>query len=63
MSGAQVFVSGINWNVTTTSHGEFWRIIIPGDYTIEAVGDAGRTGKVDVTVDGLETSIINIILL
>ena len=62
MSGAQVFVSGINWNLTTTSDGEFWRIIIPGDYTIEAVGSTGRSEKVDVTVDGLETSIVNLTL-
>ena len=62
VSGAEVFVSGINWNVTTTSDGEFWRIIVPGNYTIVVVGDEGMSGLVDVSVDGMKTSIVNITL-
>ena len=61
VEGADVFVAGINWNVTTTSAGEFWRVLAPGQYTIKAVGNAG-TDKVDVTVDENETTVINLIL-
>ena len=62
VSGAEVYVSGINWNVTTTSDGEYWRLLVNGTYTIEAFGDAGRSGMVNVTVDGMETSIVDLIL-
>lgn len=37
---ADVIVDGINQNVRTTERGEYWRLLVPGNYKIrvEAVG-------------------------
>ena len=34
--GAVIHVQGINHNVTTASHGDFWRLLLPGIYTVTA---------------------------
>ncbi|XP_063989160.1 carboxypeptidase D isoform X2 [Diachasmimorpha longicaudata] len=36
IEAAQVGVYGINRNVTTTSRGEYWRLLLPGDYLVYA---------------------------
>ncbi|KAL0114982.1 hypothetical protein PUN28_010506 [Cardiocondyla obscurior] len=33
---ANVIVEGINHNVTTTSNGEYWRLLLPGTYSVYA---------------------------
>ena len=60
--GAQVFVSGIDWNVTTTLDGEFWRLLVPGEYHICADSTLGSSGFVDVIVEADATSIVNLTL-
>lgn len=34
--GAVIHVQGLSHNVTTASHGDFWRILLPGIYTVTA---------------------------
>ena len=34
--GASVSVSGIAYNVTRTARGEYWRLLLPGTYTLTA---------------------------
>lgn len=34
IEGAQVGVLGILHNVTTSSHGEYWRLLLPGTYDL-----------------------------
>ncbi|XP_015114508.1 carboxypeptidase D [Diachasma alloeum] len=36
IEAAQVGVDGINRNVTTTNHGEYWRLLLPGEYDVYA---------------------------
>ncbi|XP_066602873.1 carboxypeptidase D-like [Prorops nasuta] len=36
VEGAQIVVEGINHNVTTTNRGEYWRLLLPGIYSIHA---------------------------
>ena len=47
----QIFVDGINYQVSTTKNGEFWRLLAPGRYAIhvEAEGYA-RGSSVEITV-------------
>jgi len=33
---ANVVVEGINHNVTTTADGEYWRLLLPGTYSVYA---------------------------
>lgn len=33
---ANVVVEGINHNVTTTVYGEYWRLLLPGTYSVYA---------------------------
>jgi len=32
---ARLSVQGIDFNVTTTSQGEYWRLLLPGTYTLK----------------------------
>lgn len=36
IEGAKVSVEGVNYNVTTSSRGEYWRLLLPGTYTLVA---------------------------
>ena len=47
---AVVEVSDRNKDVTTTSSGEYWRILVPGTYTIKAIKDDRQSVPVEVTV-------------
>lgn len=41
--GAVIHVQGVNHNVTTASHGDFWRILLPGNnYTVTAFASGHR---------------------
>ena len=33
---ANVVVAGINKNITTSDRGEYWRLLLPGTYTVYA---------------------------
>ena len=35
---ADVIVEGINHNVTTSNRGEYWRLLVPGEYRMFATG-------------------------
>ena len=55
-------MSGIDWNVTTTSDGEFWRLLVPGEYQIRADSTLASSGFMDVIVEADDTSIVNLTL-
>lgn len=43
ISGAVIHVQGLNNNVTSASHGDFWRLLLPGNnYTITACASGHR---------------------
>lgn len=62
VSGARVIVKNINHPVITTSNGEYWRILRPGNYQIEAVSRDGRSRSVPVRITGRRTEIVNLSL-
>lgn len=43
LQSAVIHVHGIDHNVTTASHGDFWRILLPGIYTVTAVASGYRS--------------------
>ena len=54
----------IDHPVLTTSAGEYWRILRPGDYSIFATSRDGkhRSRRVPVRVTARHTEIINLVL-
>ena len=38
VEGARIVVEGIDKPIYTTARGEYWRLLIPGDYKVRAVG-------------------------
>ena len=36
IEAANIVIEGINHNVSTTSRGEYWRLLLPGTYTVYA---------------------------
>lgn len=36
IQGANIVVEGINHNITSTADGEYWRLLLPGIYSVYA---------------------------
>jgi len=65
VSGARVMVDRIKHAMTTTSRGEYWRLLSPGQYTLMAVArDGTRSRQVPLSIiDGDSTTqIVNLVL-
>ena len=58
IEGAQVGILGILHNVTTTSRGEYWRLLLPGNYHlgITAWGYEPSALTSITVVDGITTN-------
>ncbi|KAF0289133.1 Carboxypeptidase D [Amphibalanus amphitrite] len=54
--GAFVGVEGIDHNVTTTERGEYWRLLLPGEYTLFASAVGFQAMRASITVKDGETS-------
>ena len=50
ISKAKIMVDGIRHNITSTSNGWYWRLLVPGQYTIRAVAKGYVAEKKSVTV-------------
>ncbi|XP_042883422.1 carboxypeptidase D-like isoform X2 [Penaeus japonicus] len=50
IEGAKVSVEGVNYNVTTSSKGEYWRLLLPGTYTLVAKAFGYETAQEKVVV-------------
>lgn len=60
IEGAQIVVMGIQYNVTTTSRGEYWRLLLPGNYNIAVTAWGYEpTAPVPITVVQGNTTIMN----
>ena len=47
----QIFVDGINYQVSTTKRGEFWRLLAPGRYVIHVEAEGyDRSSSIEITV-------------
>ena len=47
----QVFVGGINYQVSTTKRGEYWRLLAPGKYTIRVEAEGyDKSSPIKITV-------------
>ena len=39
IANAQVVVEGIGKNITTSARGEYWRLLVPGEYKIQVFAE------------------------
>jgi hypothetical protein len=39
IADARVVVEGIEKNITTTARGEYWRLLVPGEYTLQVFAE------------------------
>ncbi|XP_050440945.1 carboxypeptidase D isoform X3 [Adelges cooleyi] len=63
--GATITVSGINHSVKTTERGEYWRLLLPGTYTVTASAPGyGPSIRYNVTVknENASNSSVNFVL-
>lgn len=61
--GAVIHVQGLNHNVTTSSHGDFWRILLPGIYTVTAFASGHRCKTLsNVSVGSAEATKLEFVL-
>ena len=63
IQNAVISVSGINYNVTSSTYGDYWRLLVPGDYeiTASATGYTKQTKSVRVVAD--KVTILNFTLI
>ena len=63
IQNAVIAVSGINSNVTSSTYGDYWRLLVPGDYeiTASASGYSKQTRSVRVVAD--KVTILNFTLI
>lgn len=60
ISHATIIVDGISKNITSTDRGEYWRLLVPGTYTLQAFADGYAPGdKKDVIITNLFTEQMN----
>ncbi|XP_033217593.1 carboxypeptidase D-like isoform X2 [Belonocnema kinseyi] len=63
IEAANIVISGIHHNVSTTSRGEYWRLLLPGTYTVYATAwGYGPSKPVVVSVDEGDAIIVNFTL-
>ncbi|XP_053441404.1 carboxypeptidase N catalytic chain isoform X1 [Nycticebus coucang] len=59
LAGAVISVSGINHDVTSGSHGDYFRLLLPGTYTVTATAPGFDPETVTVTVGPAEPVLVN----
>ncbi|EDO41344.1 predicted protein, partial [Nematostella vectensis] len=63
IQGAVVHVLGIKKNVTTARHGDFWRLLVPGNYTVLVTAPGFHQAKrTDIIVEKSSAIEVNFVL-
>ncbi|XP_043495916.1 carboxypeptidase D-like isoform X1 [Polistes fuscatus] len=61
---ARIVIHGIDHNVTTTNRGEYWRLLLPGTYSVYATAWGYRPSEpINVTVRQSNPTIVNFTLI
>ena len=56
---ASVTIADRSKNIKTTRKGEYWRLLLPGNYTVTVEAEGYLSKQVDVAVAGNQVGIIN----
>ena len=63
IAGAVIGVSGRDHNVMSATDGDYWRLLVPGTYTITASADGYQSASAEVTVPEEGSAPLNFVLL
>lgn len=63
ISGAIINVKGRDHSIHSADDGDYWRLLVPGHYTLEVSAEGYNTATVQVTVNEGPASVVDITLL
>lgn len=63
ISGAIINVKGRDHSIRSADDGDYWRLLVPGTYTLEVSAEGYNTATVQVTVNEGSASVVDITLL
>ena len=59
ISKASIRIANRNKDIKTTNKGEYWRLLLPGNYTVTVEAEGYLSKQIDITVTGDQVSVIN----
>ena len=59
ISKANIRIADRSKDIKTTNKGEYWRLLLPGNYTVTVEAEGYLSKQIDITVNGDQVGVIN----